>query len=117
VESAVEAVLSATKTFYHVTPLKNVPHILREGLVPKADKRGGGADAVPAIYLFNTQDDAEDGVVNWLADLYDEEEPLALLGVSIPEEWAEPDPELDLSASRVVRPIPPEHIKVLREDW
>ena len=104
--------------YYHVTEARYVASILRNGLRPGRMKRGTGADTTPAVYLFRTEDEAEDGVMNWLGDLLHEDEPLALLAVDLPGSHPlEDDPELDLSAVRSLIPIPAAYIKLVKSDF
>lgn len=92
--------------FYHVTSLKNLANIKKQGLIPKKDKRGlGFEDSKPGIYLFNSKAEASDGVMNWLGDCFDDDEELVLLTLEISSDLVEPDPELDLSAVICFHPI------------
>lgn len=106
-----------TLTMFHITPSRNLSSIMKYGLQPNNIKRGKfAADNEPAIYLFKTVEDAEDGVMNWLGDLYDETERLALLSVKVDSASIKQDPELELSAYITRTPIAPENITVLSKD-
>lgn len=63
--------------YYHVTPEKFVPSILKRGIKAKVpaneDERG--------VYLFKSLDDAVEAIMNWLGDRFDEDEPLAIVVV------------------------------------
>lgn len=72
-------------TFYHVTPARNVPSILRNGLTPQIGDRSKQISESPAVFLFPSMEDAEDAVGGWLGDEFDDREPLALLRVTIPQ--------------------------------
>src|SRR5580700_3541900 len=93
--------------YFHVTLTNNWNYIQKNGLQVKTQKRGIGGDDTPAIYLFRTREEAEDGVTNWLGDELPEEEALMLLAVDLPLDWhLEDDPELNLSAVRSLHDIP-----------
>lgn len=119
--SDVDSFGTPVKVYYHVTLTKNWPSIQKSGLIPKKEKRGKGFEDGPeAVYLFNTEDEAEDGTANWLGDLYDEDEELSLLKVSVPLDSPiriEPDQELDLSASVALDPIPAKMIAIKRKEF
>lgn len=109
---------STMVTAYHVTPTKNLPSILKHGLTPKNIKRGIHAENdTPAIYLFKTVDEAEDGVTNWLADLYNENESLALLSIQIDRDKIINDPELNLSAYVTYDSINPYQIRIINKNF
>ena len=64
--------------YYHITRSENVPSIMRSGLTPvkpmdMEDVEGG--------YLFRSAVAAEDALMNWLGDRFDEDDPLTLLRV------------------------------------
>lgn len=68
---------------YHLTPALNVPAILREGLVPQIGERSAlVGETVPAIFCFADLRELEDGLANWTADYFDEDEPLSLLRIT-----------------------------------
>jgi len=72
--------------YYHVTATKNLPNIQRSGLKPKIGQRSillGESENL--IYLFKSREDAEDAVMNWLGDEFEEDERLALLEVNVPD--------------------------------
>jgi hypothetical protein len=71
--------------FFHITRHENLPSIMRKGLVPAIGERSNkiGEDR-DAIYLFEDKDTAEDALMNWLGDEYDEDESLTMLKVAIP---------------------------------
>lgn len=93
-------------TYFHITSQSNWLKIQKQGLVPKKQKRGQGFEETqPAIYLFNTKEEACDGFCNWLEDCFDEAEEIVLLEVHISSDRVEPDPELPLSCSICLSPI------------
>lgn len=72
------------KIAYHITPTKNLKRIMSVGLNPKLGKRSKKiAGEQAGIYLFPDKDSAEDALMNWLGDEFDEDEELTLLSVNI----------------------------------
>lgn len=102
--------------YYHVTAEKYWSQIKTQGLIPSKQKRGQGFEDSPhGIYLFNTKIEAEEGVCNWLGDCFEEDEVLICLEVEISSSELIPDPELPLSASICLKPIPASSIINLGE--
>jgi hypothetical protein len=67
---------------YHVTPTKNVKSIMRDGLRPQVGNRSSkitGEDN--GIFVFNSKNDAEDAIMNWLGDEFGEDAELTLLAI------------------------------------
>lgn len=65
---------------YHLTPASSIPSILREGLVPQIGERSAlVGETAPAIYCFADLRELEDALTNWMAEYFDEDEPLSLL--------------------------------------
>ena len=64
--------------YYHITKTTNVPFILKQGLIPK---KPTDFEDVEGVYLFKSIEDAEDAVMNWLGDRFDEDEELTLLKI------------------------------------
>lgn len=74
------------EAFYHVTPAANVPAIMRDGLVPRiGDRSAALGEQEAAIYLFPSIEAAEDAIMNWLGDEFEEDEPMTLLRVNLPD--------------------------------
>lgn len=68
---------------YHVTPEKNVPYIMKEGL--KAGIGGASSsygEQESRAYFFPTIDDVKDALTGWMADEY-EDDILSLLKVDL----------------------------------
>ena len=69
---------------YHVTPTKNLKSISKQGLVPaKGDRTNKIQGEKVGIYVFPDQDSAENAVMNWLGDEFDEDEPLTMLQIDV----------------------------------
>ena len=83
-------------TMFHVTPLKNLNSIKKHGLIcqigPRSQEIG---EPISAIYLFPTFDYADDAVMNWLGDEFDDNERLIALPVKISETDVEKAPDID----------------------
>ena len=100
---------------YHVTPERNLIKIQKIGLVPHIGTNSSSyGETEGRIYLFPTPLDADDAVMNWLGDLYDEDDQLALLAVDITGLPTKKDVEWELNTNQ---PIPPERIKVINTDF
>jgi hypothetical protein len=63
---------------FHITKESNIPSIKEFGL--KVNKPAD-MDDKSGIYLFPTKEYAEDALMNWLGDRFDEDEPLAMLTI------------------------------------
>lgn len=71
-------------TFYHVTTETSWETIQVDGLVPNIGPRSaefGELDAV--ICLFTSMDALNDGLGNWLGELFDERETLIVMSVDM----------------------------------
>lgn len=103
------------RVFYHVTPSKNVPQIMQQGLLAQVGDRSEQLGEESGIYLFPDIDSAEDAVANWMGAEFDEDEALALLEVILPEGV---EIEKSLEWEYVVRTdIPANNIRVITEDF
>jgi len=110
--------------YYHVTTLENWEKIRRFGLIPRIGNKTQLYRYLSEgrIYFFNSIEEAEDGLVNWIVDRYpeaeDSEEPFfSILEVKIPNDVEIfEDPELPLSAVYVIEKIPPFNIRFLMSD-
>lgn len=72
------------KFAYHVTPSKNLRSIQENGLVPSIGQRSRDlGEEREAVYLFPSREDLDNALSNWLGELFDEEEPLAILQVDV----------------------------------
>lgn len=74
---------SGTNFVYHVTPTKNLKSIAKQGLVPTVGDRASQiAGEKFGIYVFPDTTSAEDAVMNWLGDEFDDE-PLTMLKIDV----------------------------------
>lgn len=69
--------------FYHVLRASDLGSVQDEGLEPRiGDRSSALGEAAPRVYLFDSKISAEEGLMGWLLDEFDEDEELVL--VSIP---------------------------------
>jgi hypothetical protein len=102
-----ESVLDDKQLLWHITSKRNLKSIKKHGILPKipADM----TDEKEGVYLFKSYHDAEDAVVNWLGDRFDEDDDLVAIGIDpigVRIEKSAADYEI-FSTS----PIPSENIK------
>ena len=69
---------------FHITRHENLPSIMRKGLIPQTGERSQQIENSDGIYLFESKEMAEDALMNWLGDEYDEDESLSMLRITIP---------------------------------
>lgn len=64
---------------YHVTPAENLPSILERGLVPRIGGRSAMfGETSKGVYLFNSAEACESGLMNWLGDEFENAELVVL---------------------------------------
>lgn len=100
---------------FHYTPQCNVTHISKEGLRPMIGPRSQdiGEDE-PLVYCFTSLEAAEEGLMNWLDEQFDQDETLCLLEIDgTTLQFAIAD-GLEWEA-RIREPIPPQLILSYRE--
>ena len=64
---------------YHLTKKSNLPSIKKHGLKPSLPVDTPTDDE--GVYVFKTKQDAEDALMNWYGDRFDEEEEFVLLTI------------------------------------
>jgi hypothetical protein len=101
-----------SKVFYHITLKKNVSSILKYGLIATKGERSRQLEDKPANYMFYDLADAEDALMNWLGDELDETEDLALLEITLPENFPVYHDSTANYEYYTTKNIPPEYIKV-----
>lgn len=105
--------------FFHVAASKNVRSILKNGLQPKRGSRSAAlGEGGKAVFLFSSREGVDDALANWLGDEFDEDEPLSLLLVMVPDSIAV-TPTFDGATSWewVSRQkIPPQYISLAAEE-
>ncbi len=84
-EPSVQKSEEESRTFYHVTPTKYLPDILKDGLKPIMGKNSEEAsESVPRVFMFPSLDQAHDAISNWLGDSLGDE-PLSILKIQLPK--------------------------------
>lgn len=98
-------------TAFHVSYTKNEESIINNGLIPQTGDRSAKLNDAQGIYLFKTMDDVENALMNWLGDELDEDEPITIFQVVIPEpsKLLNTNAEYELVYNGI---IPPKYIKV-----
>ena len=106
------------KEYYHVTQRKNMQSINEKGLIPLIGPRAAaGKETVPTVYLFESKDDMEYALTNWLGEELGEDE-LVLLVISIPHDYQAYIHRTNAGYERTcTRPIPPCLIRFFDEEW
>lgn len=73
--------------YYHITREKDLPGIKEHGLIPQIGPRSMEmGEHIPAVFLFSDHECMEDGL-DWLGDLFPEDEPLVCLEVRLPDTY------------------------------
>ncbi len=71
-------------TGFHVTLAENLPSILEYGLRPGIGERSLMLnEPEPLLYLFETLEDVEAGLSGWMADVFDEDDPIVIIEVDL----------------------------------
>lgn len=120
-EDAQREVADEPGCYYHVTLLKQVPTIQKEGLIPQiGDRSKDFGEEEAAVYLFPSQEHMTDALENWLGEWFDShygpDEPLAFLKVKLPDtiQVYDSDAEFEKLCKTV---IPPNCISFYDECW
>jgi hypothetical protein len=97
-------------TVYHVTPKRNLKSIKSNGLTPQiGDNSTRLGETEEAIHVFYNLDDLEDALSNW--DLFDEDEELVCLKITVPKNEVKDDPAYPNSVGLIKTVVPPQNIK------
>lgn len=102
-------------TLYHVTPSFNVDSIQKDGLQPRIGERSLSAgEKTPAVFLFANKDDLEQALLNWLGEMFEDEE-LVILEIQLPLEYKQflVKSEYEITCSVT---IPPRYIQFFDEN-
>lgn len=74
-------------TFYHVTTETNLENIKKSGLIPQIGPRSqDSGETFPYVYLFDDYGTMEDAAMNWLCDLFDDDEVLVCCEIELPDD-------------------------------
>ena len=101
---------------FHVTLMRNVPHIRRDGLFPRLGKNSRTAgEPTPAVFCFKNKEDVDNALSNWLGEALEEEGPLAILTLNI--DALNFETEDDSFEVRVFETIWPSRIKGIEDEF
>ena len=113
-----------TPSYYHVTPVENIPSILEHGLLPRIGENSADfGETIPAVFCFPTLQDCDTALGQWLGEIFmgegedDEDEGIELVIIEIkPKELPDrSDVPFEVAFHRA---IPPSEIsRVLNEDY
>lgn len=105
------------KTYYHITPVKNISKIKEKGLIPRIGKRSKLCkETIPRIYTFSTKEDMEDALCNWFGSLFSDDTDLMIIKINTdiePEKQLDPKYEYECCFTK---PIPPENLTIYSEN-
>lgn len=105
---------------YHVTPIKNLPSIMENGLIPLIGVRSQEiGELEPRIFFFPNVDEMENALMNWLGESFDILEStigeiitLSYLKITLPDHYSitfADDVDYECFSTDI---IPPEFISV-----
>jgi hypothetical protein len=102
---------------FHITKTANLKSIMKNGLIPTIGIRSKKIDERSSIYFFQTQEDAENGLMNWLGDEFEEDESLALLKITLPLSFPlKKDPLTDAWEINSEYPIQARNIEIINRN-
>jgi RNA:NAD 2'-phosphotransferase (TPT1/KptA family)/GNAT superfamily N-acetyltransferase/ADP-ribose pyrophosphatase YjhB (NUDIX family) len=114
-ESAKTATMPPRGRFmWHVTPMRNVPSIKKNGLIPQVGERSAEGGEKPGIFLFPTKQGVEDALTGWLGESFENTpEELAIVEVAVPEDVQMEDSTDYTTQFEVVirQPLPANYIR------
>lgn len=106
-------------TLYHVTPYHTYQtKIKRHGLIPRIGAKSKKVnEPVKRIYLFDSIDECENALMNWLGDEYEDigVKSVAILKVDLENIDIEQNPDAGYEYW-VTDPIPPDKIKLIKKE-
>lgn len=93
-------------TYFHVTPISNLPSILKDGLIPQIGERSKELETEERVYLFITYEDCQTALYQWLGEEFDElEEEVVSLKVELPDDFPlEKTCEWELASKITIEP-------------
>lgn len=99
----------ATSKMYHITPTKNVPIILKQGLYPTSGDEDSSYSDEERLYLWPTLEDAKMAIKDWAIERFNE--PISSLEVNT--SGIEVNPTMVEWEVYTLDAIPPERIRVV----
>lgn len=88
---------------YHVTLLSNLKSIKKYGLLCQIGPRSQDlGEPTKAVFVFPNLDYANDAVMNWMGDEFDDDDKLIILQVKLTEKDVDHEPDIDYERYRTV---------------
>jgi hypothetical protein len=108
---------AVSPTFYHVTPIENLPAILEHGLLPAIGPRSAelGEDS-PAVFAFVDRQSCDTALGSWLGDVFDDVPEGGLVIFEIKSDIRPTSSDAGFEAL-FTQPVPPQCLRVLGEDF
>lgn len=104
-------------TVFHVTPLNNIESIRKNGLIPQLGERSiEFGEEVPAVFCFKTMIAVEDAITNWFGECFDEEIPLMVLELELPDniQTIKTSAEFEIAITEKIFPIDEKNLKNMK---
>lgn len=99
---------------FHVTRKENLYSIMKNGLIPQIGENSEGLENEPLVFLFPDEDSMNTALSSWFGALYDDEDELISLKISLPTNWELiSDVEYEYASKYL---IPPEYIEFFKEE-
>lgn len=90
---------------YHLTTIKDLKNILINGLIPTIGNRSSLIEeTTPAIYLFKTIEDLQDGLLNWFEDYFEDTDELVIICIDINELLTIKGADYEIVVSEHIKP-------------
>ena len=103
--------------YFHVSPGRNLPEILQNGLEPRIGPRSDAyGERQPCIYAFRDAEALEDALGGWLDQVFDANEPLLCLAIDADGLELIDDPEIPQYEVQIPVLVDPSRISVLSAD-
>lgn len=108
---------AVSPTFYHVTPIENLPAILEHGLLPAIGPRSAelGEDS-PAVFAFVDRQSCDTALGSWLGDVFEDVPEGGLVIFEIKSDIRPTSSDAGFEAL-FTQPVPPQCLRVLGEDF
>ena len=102
------------RVFYHITKLENISSINMHGLLPS--RSPCSVTKEPKLYLLTDIDTLEDSLLNWADQKFDDDSPLAIVRVELPDDFPLKHQPLMPCEKISTEPIPPEYLSFYTEE-
>ena len=109
----------AERIFYHTTLVENRESIFEKGLIPQIGERSIQIETEEAVWLFNSVEDLDNALMNWLGEeieeTYGEDAEMVTFKITLPADFPV-EGEEGMFERFTRQRIPPEYIEFFRED-